>query len=489
MHVVLGGCHNEQLCLIKSHFQHNCLPGSAVQSVLGRSKDTSVPLANIDCCHRRLYYPSRKGKLMEKPIKIVLVGAGGMSFGPTMTMDTLRSRALRGSTLALVDIDEKRLAVAKGVAERFNRALGSPCTIQASTDLQETVKDAHFAIISVEVRRYECWNQDYDIPKMYGVKHMLGENGGPGGVFHAFRTVPLVAGICKQIEKVNPNVFVINLTNPMSLVTLGMNKATDLKNIGLCHEFFGGILALMFTLGKKMSRISAKAHGTNHFSWFYEIKDSITGEDLYPRVKRHFKRYPFMHLKLVRHCLDKYGLLTVTSDSHVGEYLPYATDVTKPSETFRRIYYKEEMAKEWLCKKYAAGKVRLPEKRIPRSGEEAIPVIESLAFNKPRRFDAANFPNKGYIPNLPDGLIVEVGHTYENGELVPDITPPMQEDLAEIMKERGELQEMIVDAALNGDAELALEAFCAEPLSPKDRDTCKYIFNDLYEAQKDLLPF
>ena len=426
---------------------------------------------------------------MGNPVKIVLIGAGGMSFGPVMTSDILHTPSLRGSTLALVDIDEKRLDLARRVTEKLNRALGSPCTIEASTSVSNSAKDAQFALISVEKRRFESWDQDYHVPKKYGVRHMLGENGGPGSVFHAFRTVSLVTDVCRQIEKINPNVFVINLTNPMSLVTLGINKATKLRNIGLCHEFVGGMVALMLTLGMKMSRITAKAHGTNHFAWFYEIKDAKTGEDLYPKVRRNFKRFPFLHMPLVKHSLNKYGLLSVTTDDHMGEYLTYATDISKPAERARWFYNKECKVREWLCGKYADGGLPLPEKMIPLSHEEAVPVIEALALRTTRQFNAGNFPNKGYIPNLSDGMIVEVGYRAENGELKPDVTPTMQSDLAEIMKSRGELQDMIVEATLNADAKLAFEAFCAEPISPRERDMCKRIFDELYELQKDLLPF
>jgi len=426
---------------------------------------------------------------MENRIKIALIGAGGMSFGPVMTSDVLHTPSLRGCVLALMDIDERRLETARRVAERLNHGIGNPCVVEASTSLDDSVKDAQFALISVEKRRFQCWDQDFDIPRKYGSNQILGENGGPGSVFHALRTVPLVVGICRRIEKVNPNVLVINLTNPMSPVTLGINKGTKLRNIGLCHEFLGGVLALSLTLRLKKSRILAKAHGTNHFSWFYEIKDARTGEDLYPKVRRHFQRYPFLHMPLVRHCLNKYALLCITTDDHMGEYLTYATDIAKPAERARRFYKKDFTTREWLCARYAAGRLPIPAKIIPLSYEEAIPLIEALATGKIRQFNAGNFPNKGYIPNLPDGIIVEVSYRAENGELKPDNTPPMQADLAEIMKLRGELQNMIVDAALGGDADLAFQALCAEPISPKDPLACRLLFDELYELQKDLLPF
>lgn len=426
---------------------------------------------------------------MGKPIKTVLIGAGGMSFGPVMASDVLHTKSLRGSTLALMDIDQKRLDVARRVAERMNRAMGNPCRIEVSSDLEDSVKDAQFALISVEERRFKCWDQDYHIPQKYGVKHILGENGGPGGVFHALRTVPLVANICKRIEKVNPEIFIINLTNPMSPVTLGINKATKLSNIGLCHEFFGGVLALGIMLRLRMSRISAKAHGTNHFSWFYEIKDAETGDDLYPKVRRHFRRYPFLHMPLVRHCLDKYGLLSVTTDDHMGEYLTYATEISKPADRARWFYRQDCRVREWACSRYAAGRLPLPARRIPVSYEEAVSVVEALAHGKLRQFNAGNFPNKGYIPNIPDGVVVEVSYRAENGEIKPDKTPPIHDDLADIMAQRGKLQDMIVEAALEGDADLAFRALCAEPISPRDPDTCRRLFDELYGLQRDLLPF
>ena len=42
-------------------------------------------------------------------LKITMVGAGGMSFGPTMVNDVVRTAGLRGARLVLHDVNAERL--------------------------------------------------------------------------------------------------------------------------------------------------------------------------------------------------------------------------------------------------------------------------------------------------------------------------------------------------------------------------------------------
>jgi len=374
----------------------------------------------------------------HKPPKIALIGAGGMSFAPVMVNDIVHTPALKGTVLSLMDIREDRLDRAVKVAERMDREMdGHFSSIEAHTNLEDSVLDADFAMISAEVGRWRSWDRDFNIPRRYGSQQILGENGGPGGVIHALRTASLVGNTCKRIEKVNKDVFVINFTNPMGPVTLSVNKGSKLKNIGLCHEFAGGILFLALALWTKAKYIAAKASGTNHFTWFHEIKDKRTGEDLYPKAKAHFEKYPFLHQPLGGECLKRYGMICTTTDDHMGEYLDFATQYAKPATRARRFYKFDAWARENLTARYASGKRVIHASKLGKSHEEAVPIVEAMVAGNNRRFNAVNVPNKGYIPNLPDGMIVEVGFNVVDGEIVPDVVPPMQEDLAKIMAGAG----------------------------------------------------
>jgi alpha-galactosidase len=117
-----------------------------------------------------------------------------------------------------------------------------------------------------------------------------GENGGPGAVFHSLRSITNTLSICADIERYCPDAFLINLSNPMSRVTLAINEATNLRNVGMCHEMPIGVTRLGRMLRIRPEDIDAKASGINHFTFFTELRHRGTGEDLLPRVKALFAR-------------------------------------------------------------------------------------------------------------------------------------------------------------------------------------------------------
>ncbi|MFA6448312.1 MAG: hypothetical protein WCX65_02495 [bacterium] len=425
----------------------------------------------------------------DAQVRIALVGAGGMSFGPVMSYDVICSEKLRGSTLVLVDLNEERLEQAYSVATRLNEAMECPIYIEKESDTARGIEGADFVIVSTEIDRWKYWKMDYEIPVKHGATQVMGENGGPGGAFHSLRTVKLLLEIAALVEKHSPNAFLINLTNPMSRVTLGLNRGSKVKNVGMCHEFFGGVVRFSAQLLMPKDRIAAKASGMNHFTWFYEVKDAQTGEDLYPKIENHMKMFPFMHSKLIRRCFNEFGVYPTSSDSHIGEYLPFVSEEVHPMIQFNDFFRNEWKLRNFFCDLYGKGKFWLPVKALPKSGEEVVTIVEGMATGDSEYINAVNVPNKGYIPNLPEGVIVEVPADIMNKELVPQVVPPVQESLAEIMRLQYKIQDLVVDSVLKKDPELAFEAIEMDPLSPPSREECRKMFDEMMRKQAIMLPF
>ncbi len=446
--------------------------------------------------------------------RICLIGAGGMSFGPSMVIDAIRSTRLSGTTLALHDVDPARLERVTRMAHRLNAAHGSPVRIESSVEPAVAMPGADFCLVSTEVGRFRYWKQDYEIPNRYGATQINGENGGPGAVFHALRAIRTVLGICADLERHCPDTFLINLTNPMSRVTQAIARATRLRSVGLCHEFRIGVTRLGLLLRVPSRKIAARAAGINHFTFFTEIRHADTGEDLYPRVRqlwaRRFFDYPpavtwlarqvarhpvgafaveQIHTPLVRHMFRSYGLLPCSVDSHIGEYVPFACEVSgwhpAPVDMHRRLMGMFER----ISAAYGEGRSRLPLHRLGRTGEESFPLIEGLWTGERTALDAVNVPNRGYIPNLPEGAIVEVPACTGAGRIEPATVEPLPEPLAEIMRRQIAIVDLVVDAALGGDPEKALEAIRRDPNSPPDERACRAIFGELRSLQAEALPF
>lgn len=450
---------------------------------------------------------------MSSP-KITLIGAGGMSFGPSMVNDVIHTKSLRGSRLVLHDIDETRLERAYRLAARLNSSSGAPVIIDKSSDPGYALDGADFCISSAEHGRFRYWRQDYEIPNRHGARQITGENGGPGAVFHSLRSIENTLGICRDIERYSPDAFLVNLSNPMSRVTLAIARGTRLRHVGMCHEAPIGVVRLAKMMRRSARNISAKASGINHFTFFTEMTDNRTGEDLLPQVREMFSRPAFdypprsvalvkaamrytipsmladqLYMPLVTHMVREFGLVPCSVDSHIGEYLPFALGVAGyhpvPVDIFERIDLKSERLADWASRT----RLPLPLHRVGHSLEEVVPIIAAIWTGVPRRVMAVNVANHGYLPDVEDGAIVEVGATVDSSGIHPDVMDPIGEPLRGFISKQVQLQSLVVDSALTGDPEPALQAVLQDPCSPEDEAACRAIFEELRALQSDELPF
>lgn len=448
------------------------------------------------------------------PPKITLVGAGGMSFGPAMVNDVVHTPELRGARLMLHDINPERLQRAYQFAAKLNASAGAPAVLDYATDPGQALDGADFVLSSAEIGRFEFWKQDFEIPNRHGARQINGENGGPGAVFHSLRSIKNTLGICESIEKYSPDAFLINLTNPMSRVTLAVNRATSVRNVGMCHEMPLGISRLARRLRVPRSAVEAKASGINHFTFFTEVRDRRTGEDLLPRIRAFFAKpifdfsprtvraakladrvlpgaafLEFNYSPLVVHMVREYGLVPCSVDSHIGEYLPFALDVAEwqptPLDFHEPIMVFFERAASWVAKT----NVPLPLHLAGHSREEVVTIIAAMWTDTPTWIMATNVPNEGFLPDVADGAIVEVGATVDGSGVHPDRMPALGEPLAGWIETQTRLQDLVVDSAITGNPELALQAVIEDPCSPPDEAACRAMFDELRSLQAAHLPF
>jgi alpha-galactosidase len=275
-----------------------------------------------------------------------------------------------------------------------------------------------------------------------------------------------------------------------------------------------GINRLARRIRVKRKDITAKASGINHFTFFTEFRNRRTGEDLLPRLielfsSRAFAFSPrtqamarqldrtlpgagfveFNYVPLVAHLAREYGLVACSVDSHIGEYLPFALDVADwmptPLDFHEPVMRVAERAATWA----ATTKVPLPLQAMGHSDEEVVPIIAAMWCDDPTRIMAVNVPNRGYLPDVAAGAIVEVGATVDAAGIHPDTMPPLGEPLAGWVGTQVALQDLVVDAALNADPDLAYQAVRDDPCSPPDEASCRRLFDELMSVQADLLPF
>jgi len=217
--------------------------------------------------------------------KIVLLGGGSTQFTPSLMVDFIHAKSLYGSTIVLVDIDEKKLGITTELSKKLMEVGEADYKIESTTDRKSALAGADFVVISVEINRFPLWNLDQSIPRKFGIEQAMGENGGPGGLMHAMRQIPPIVEICQDVEKLCPDALVLNLANPMSRISQAVHDYTNIKYIGLCHEIADGNKYISEMLDIPKERLHVVAAGLNHFTWYLKIRDKETGEDLYPMVK------------------------------------------------------------------------------------------------------------------------------------------------------------------------------------------------------------
>lgn len=429
--------------------------------------------------------------------KIVLVGAGSTSFGVGTLCDLFgASESLRGSTVALVDIDPSALHTMAGLAQRLNDAAGRPFSFQATTERREALPGANFVIISVAVQRNERWRLDFEIPLRHGVKQVLGENGGPGGLFHAMRNIPLVLGICRDIEQLCPEALVLNFTNPEGRLCLAASRYTRLQFVGLCHGIGMAQTAIGQALGLEPRDIDPTAAGLNHFTWVLDLRHRQTGEDLYPAFRQAMAARPMdqagdanyrFGTRLSRYLLHAFGYWPSPSDDHIGEYLPFAWEMCGlEGYDFDRADRDAAEGRRWV-EACAAGREPVEPLLQHRSGERAVAIIEGVLGNTHQHELAVNVPNHGLIPNLPPWAIVEVPAVIDASGVHGLSVGPLPAPIAALCCTQASVIDRVVEAGVHGDRTAALQALLLDPVV-QSVSQAQAVLDELLEVHHEFLP-
>lgn len=438
--------------------------------------------------------------------KIVLIGAGSTSFGVSTVADFFQQRAqFIGSTLVLCDVNETKLNRVQQLALRMNEATGKPFQIEGVTDYRHALDGAGFVFVSVEVDRLERWKLDWEIPFKYGVKHVLGENGGPGGLSHSLRTVPLVLGIAREMEKSAPDAYLINYVNPLSRVCLGVTRYTKIKTIGMCHQINKGFSLVGQVLGltppthehfpdadivnEIKTKIDIKQAGLNHVTWLQDIRDKQTGRDLYPEFRARLENMDPTWEPLSRRLYDVFGLFPATGDGHVGEYFSYASETSD-----LKGYDFDERAHDSITldeRVERAGQPNAPlgEFMSHASGERGINVAAALLNNLNEYELNVNVVNNGALPGLPDWAIVEVPAVVTGEGVLPLRVAPLPTGITAMLNQQVNIQDRVVEAAVHGDKQAAMQALLLDPLITS-YEVAEKMLGELLETQKDyIVPF
>lgn len=454
--------------------------------------------------------------------KIIIIGAGSASFGPTTLATIIRNEALRGSQLALVDLNVKSLEVAKEVALRMNDQWKAEMEVTASANRSDVLPEATHVIVSIEVGpRETLWQQDWEIPLRYGLRQPYGENGGPGGFAHALRQIPQHLAIARDMEELCPQAWMIVFSNPLPRIVRAISKYSNIKVVGKCHQINVGYalaaallhnqyqinlpdevvlhsdpanVGIIHTLAHAGRRhFTITSAGLNHFIWLLDIHDRQTGEDLYPVIRNSLDEAPDSLEPLSRELFRIFGYLPIGGDTHLSEYLPWLHDpLTSPCETYQLPLYDwhgNEGVREVLhvmMESMAKGDFPVDGMHdVPSEG--ATELVTGLSGGMGYLDETVNIPNAGAISSLPEYTIVEVPASVGPHGIRPIQIGALPSPIDELCRREAGLVELVVDAAVSGDRQVALQALLLDPMM-NDIGRAKAVLDDYLTTFADYLP-
>lgn len=432
-------------------------------------------------------------------IKIVTIG-GGSSYTPELIEGFIkRYDSLPVNELWLVDIEagREKLEIVGSLAKRMVKKAGIPMNIILSYDRKEALKNATFVTTQMRVGRLPARILDERIPLSHGIIGQ--ETNGAGGMFKAFRTIPVILDIVKDMEELCPEAWLINFTNPTGIITEAILQYTNFKKaIGLCNVPVNMIEGFSKMLNADENDVTMEIQGTNHF---------IFATDVFVKGKSRFEEL-----------LEKYANLTEEDTIQMKNFvsLPYSPSFIKglnaiPCPYHNYYFFTKEQLEEEL-EQFKTGTVRgeivykteeelfevykqkelqeKPEQLSMRGGakysDAACNLIQSI-YNNTGDIQYVNVKNNGAISDLPQNSAVEIACRITSDGPKPLSTGNLKLPISGYVHMIKSFERMVAEAAVTGDKNLAIAALNLNPLCPSDK-IANIVINELIEAHKDYLP-
>ena len=435
-------------------------------------------------------------------MKIVTIG-GGSSYTPELIEGfILRQKEMPITEIWLVDVEEGRekLEIVGAMAKRMVKAAGLDWKVNLTLDRREALKDADFVTTQFRVGLLDARIRDERIPLKYG--YMGQETNGAGGMFKAFRTVPVILSIIEDMKELCPNAWLINFTNPSGIITEAAIKVGGWKKtIGLCNVPIGHMTSSNAVMGFPQfdETLFYKFAGLNHFHWHRvwdkagnEITDYLIEQVYNPANKakyegmKNIRNLPFAYEQV-----KDLGLLPcgyhryyyITEDMLSEELEAYAKNETR-AETVKKT--EAELFELYKDEKLDYKPEQLTKRGGTHYSDAACEVIASI-INDKRKIMVVSTQNNGAIADLPYDSIVEISAMITSHGAEPINWGSFKPAARGILQVQKAMEEVVIDAAVTGDYGTALQAFTINPLI-NGGAKAKAMLNEMLVANKDYLP-
>ncbi|MEG9295933.1 6-phospho-beta-glucosidase [Mangrovibacillus sp. Mu-81] len=435
--------------------------------------------------------------MTKKGLKVVTIG-GGSSYTPELIEGFIkRYESLPIKELWLVDIDEgaTKLHIVGNLAKRMIKKANIPMEIHLTLDRQAALKDADFVTTQFRVGQLKARAKDEEIPLRYGVIGQ--ETNGPGGLFKALRTIPVILEIVNEMEELCPNAWLINFTNPAGMIVEAICRYSNWeKVIGVCNVPIGMERGVAEALKVEPERIRIDFAGLNHMVFGLTIY--LDGEDI------------------TESAINKLAMNEREINMKNIKNLTFEPDFLKALKVlpcpYHRYYYKQKEMLESELQDYEEKGIRAmvvqkleeelfelyqdenlhekPKQLEERGGayysDVACNLIDSI-YNDKGDIQTVNTLNKGSIASIPDDSVIEVSCVITKDGPKPLTIGDLPVPVRGLVQQIKSFERTTIDAAVTGEYHTALLAMTINPLVPSDT-LAKQILDEMLAAHKENLP-
>ena len=425
-------------------------------------------------------------------IKIAFIGAGSVVFTKNLLTDVFKFPELRGTTVALHDIDPERLETAGMMARWTSGQLGAGATVEEHLDRRAALDEADFVVNMVQIGMHKATLLDFEIPRRYGLKQTIADSMGIGGIFRGLRTIPFMLDLAREMEELCPGAILLNYTNPMSMLTWAVYKAhPSVPVVGLCHNVPYTIREIASYIGVPHEEMAYDGAGINHIVWLTRLE--CGGEDVYPRLLAAMEDPEIYAKDKVRfELMRRFGYFVTESSEHNAEYTPY---FLRDDELVKRY----DVPVDEYIRRSEANLVEYAKTREKLLAGESFPLVRSVEYGSlivhsvvtgEARMVYASIENTNLVENLARGCCVEVAVAVDGTGLRPCHYGELPPQLAAHCAPHAAVQDLTVRAALEGNRDHVYHAAMLDrhAASVLSLDEIADVVDELIEAHGDALP-
>ncbi|MBR2377004.1 MAG: alpha-glucosidase/alpha-galactosidase [Clostridia bacterium] len=447
-------------------------------------------------------------------IKIAYVGGGSRGWAWGLMSDLVSAEDISGE-VRLYDIDYEASLNNAIIGNKYNDVDGakSKWIYKAVKTLSDALTDADFVVVSILPGTFDEMESDVHAPEKYGIYQSVGDSTGPGGIVRALRTLPMIELIATAIKNYCPNAWVINYTNPMTMIMRTFYKVfPKIKAFGCCHEVFGAQRLLSAVLDENgikdvpREEIKVNVTGVNHFTWL--TKAQYKNIDLFPLYEKFVEKYgdcgyergrdenwvKTVNTNNHRVKMDlfrRFKYIAAAGDRHLAEFCEGTWYLKNPETVdywgfaLTPVSHRKNDLKNRLEKsrKLISGEQPIA---LRKTGEDGVNQIRAL-LGLHTMVTNVNLPNVGQIPNLPLDVVVETNAVFSDDAVTPVMAGELPIEIYPLITRIIGEQEIVVESALKRDVELAFKAFVNNPLVTIGIDDAKKLYKEMLENTKRYL--